>query len=249
MKPVFSLSPFAVALLFLTASCASSSETGLYDVNDAKAADDGISVNTDKNDASVVRIICKAEDGKRFCRDEKGVPVTGMMNVWADGRLVAEVTLADGQREGPTRYYGKEGRLSYAIPYNAGLQDGVEVAFAPNGSVRWLTPYKQGKKDGYVLGFYDNGAFSSILYYSNDLEDGVYKKYYENGRVAIEHPYDAGKLINYWIEYYPNGQFKKTTPYKDGRADGVEIFYDEDGSIYQKRRFYSEDPYRADYVD
>lgn len=95
---------------------------------DAKATDDGILVNTDKNDASVVRIICKTEDGKRFCRDEEGVPVTGMMNVWADGRLVAEVTLVDGLREEPTRYCSKEGLLSYNIR--------VEVAFAPNGGVR-----------------------------------------------------------------------------------------------------------------
>lgn len=127
-KPVFSLPLLVGAFLFLIASCASSP---VYDANDTKATDDGISAYTDKSDVSAVRIVCKKEDEKRFCRDGKGVPATGMMSVWAYGRLVAEVTLVDGQREGPTRYYGKEEQLSYVIPNKAGLRDGVEVALLP----------------------------------------------------------------------------------------------------------------------
>jgi hypothetical protein len=99
----------------------------------------------------------------------------------ADGKLFAEIIKKDGKKNGLTKnFYG-------------------------NSKVSVQTNYKDDKKEGESIWYYTDGKVCQRTIYKNDVKDGIDRHYYKNGKPAAEIPYKNGEVEPGLREYSNEG--------------------------------------------
>lgn len=113
---------------------------------------------------------CSEVEGKLFCLDEKGKPLTGK---WEK--------------------YDLHGNRTSIENFKNGYFDGLCSYFA-DGRIAERQYYKQGVRNGQYKKFYLNRTFQITAEYSNGLLDGKIDLMYPNGKLHGRMTYKAGKL-------------------------------------------------------
>jgi hypothetical protein len=98
------------------------------------------------------------------------------------GVLIAEVSLKNGVRNGPTTNYYE------------------------NGKVHSVVNYVEGRQEGETIWYYENGKPYQVTPFINGEEQGIQKKYYESGRLLAEVPYIRGHQQPGMKEYTETGE-------------------------------------------
>ena len=137
-----------------------------------------------------------------------GTPAQRLVKRNAEGVIIEEGMLYDGQKVGAWIEYGPEGKFPAK-----------------------LTTYANGNYNGTYLEFNTRGHITLRATYENNQLDGPWASY-SFGRVEKQTNYKDGELDGPYLEYNKKtGNLQKEVNYKDGKQDGVYRFYDEEGNV------------------
>jgi antitoxin component YwqK of YwqJK toxin-antitoxin module len=119
----------------------------------------------------------------------------GMARIfYENGKIQEESFYKDNQKSGPSRWYGKTGRM--IALYN----------------------YVNGQFEGLQRTFYENDTTQAISNFSGNLLNGDFKEFYRNGVLKVSGKYLKGLKEGDWIEYDEAGKRVKMTRYKNGEV-------------------------------
>ncbi len=124
----------------------------------------------------------------------------------ADGTLVEEGFLYNGQKNGTWSTYHEDGER-----------------------VKLFTSYINGTLSGPSLEMSRRGQIDSKKSYGNNTLHGL-SSTYKFGRAVTEIPYTLGKIDGKYREYQ-DGNLHKEIDYADGKKNGKMLYYDADGKI------------------
>lgn len=125
---------------------------------------------------------CKHEaDGRVFCLDEKGKPLTGKKTRGTDGRYISIESYAKGYRDGLTTFFDEDGKQHERVYFKQGLKNGMDKIYYATGGVKINAQYKNGVLHGQVEAYNDRGKLLGRMRYKNGmLERGFCKN--EDGK-------------------------------------------------------------------
>lgn len=137
-----------------------------------------------------------------------GSPAQRLVKRNAEGDIIEEGMLYDGQKVGAWIEYGPKGQFPAK-----------------------LTTYANGKYNGTYLEFNTRGHITLRATYKNNQLDGPWGAY-SFGRVEKEATYKNGALDGTYLEYNKKtGNLQKEVNYKEGKQHGAYRFYDEEGKV------------------
>ena len=178
-----------------------------------------------------------------------------------EGLLLQEINFfKEDKREGPYKYYFKNGQLSQKGNYKEGFQDGLWVDYHENGNLNCEGSYKPngernwnpniGIKHGLWKWYYENGQLESEGEYKNGLKDGNWEFYWDNGKIQSEGSFKNDLREGNWKMYFENGQFHKQGEYEHYKDDSFEHsivlkhrkvgywkIYQENGSLHEQGEY------------
>lgn len=138
----------------------------------------------------------------------EGTPAQRLVRKNAEGTILEEGMLYNGQKVGAWIEYGTDG----SFPSK-------------------LTTFADGKYNGTYLEFNTRGHITLRATYSNNQLDGPWAAY-SFGRVEKQAQYKDGELDGQYLEYNKKtGNLQKEVNYKDGKQHGAYRFYDEEGNV------------------
>ncbi|HBG69393.1 MAG: hypothetical protein A2W93_15545 [Bacteroidetes bacterium GWF2_43_63] len=181
---------------------------------------------------------------------------------YPDGTLKSEVTMKNGQKNGPSSYYYPNGNIELRMNYADDQLEGQYEKFTIKGTRTELTMYVAGKKNGESKIFGEDGKLQLLAMFVNDTIHGTYKEFYPNGQVKVSGTYNHGFYDGKWeyfdfsginvgyaefkngtgkqfALYYGSKRIKTEVSYVNNQKDGEEIWYDADGKI-EKKTIYSD---------
>ena len=130
--------------------------------------------------------------------------------------MVKETTYyEDGEKEGTSFYYLKNGALFDSTTYVAGNIHGLHHQFYKGRTSKW-EPYKHGKRHGETLSYHDNGTMHRQEFYVEGMRDSTWKEWHENGQIALTSQYTNGLRQGVWTTYSEEGKVIDKDEYKDG---------------------------------
>lgn len=140
--------------------------------------------------------------------DIEGTPAQRLVKRNAEGTIIEEGMLYNGQKVGAWIEYDPEG----SFPAK-------------------LTTYAGGQYNGTYLEFNTRGHITLRATYKNNKLDGPWAAY-SFGRIEKQATYKNGALDGTYLEYdKKTGNLQKEVNYKDGVQHGVYRFYDEEGNV------------------
>lgn len=127
------------------------------------------------------------------CTDLNGNPITGILKMHDDGKVKAEMSFKNGQLDGVSKFYNKNGNIQSEETYIHGER--IEVKeYYENNQISTEMLFKDGKIEGLVKYYYESGALRCTMHYKNGELEGTSKCYYENGNLESEEFYKNGEL-------------------------------------------------------
>ena len=129
-----------------------------------------------------------------------------------------------GEREGLTREFHRNGQPSYESTYRTGKVDGLEEGFYQDGSSEYTTTLVQGVKQGLFASYYAGKVPERKGTYDHDEMDGIYQEFHENGQLSVEGRYAHGKHAG-WLSVEKSFD-------EAGKLHGIYRDYDETGHLY-----------------
>lgn len=194
-------------------------------------------------------------DGKYLTVSNLGVPVsqgyfsedllTGKKTLFRkNGNIEGEENFLRGKKNGVSKYYYSNNKLSFQAEYKDDELNGKYVLNYPSEQLNCTGSYKMNEYDGESQCYYSDGTLKTIANYKNGKFHGTYKKFNELGEISEEGNYVDNelegtytiyhskgkiksvntvkdKLPNSFISYYINGQIEKVNTYKDGKLESI----------------------------
>lgn len=179
----------------------------------------------------------------------------GIRTTYRKDEIIRE-TFKNDIKDGPTKYFYKNGELKKEVFFVNGLEEGMAREYAEDGRAITLITYKNGfitdiqkinrfigssKKHGPWKYWYDNGVVRLEGSYKRGLEHGYFKEYDREGNLLTATKYENGQKVEDAREvaklevrkdYYPDGTPKIVATYnKEGEPEGIRREYAEDGTI------------------
>lgn len=130
-----------------------------------------------------VNCVVRRLDKVTYCTDKNtGLPVTGEM------------------------YKYREGRKIQFYPMENGVLEGTAVKYYLSGGVQSEKNYKQGQLDGVVKNYYSHGVLSSEETYVSGKKEGISRTYDDKGNLLGQAIYIEGQLNGEMRLYDRSGQ-------------------------------------------
>lgn len=121
------------------------------------------------------------------------------------GRVIARVPYVGGKKEGIAyKYYSYDGTLKSEISYKNDYRDGITKEYYENGKLSQISHYRQGELHGRFELFFPNGNKNVEDYYEYGLQTGPAYKYSEKGHLVLLEHYFKGKRHGVTRVYQPN---------------------------------------------
>jgi len=147
----------------------------------------------------------------------------------AEGFVKDEITYLGGKKNGVSKKYDIEGRLSIVSYYKSDVKDSIETTYYPNGNVHTEIPFVNGLEEG--TGYeYDSIDGRIITIYK-------FKAGYLRSKQKINRNDNAGRKQGKWLVFYDNGILRTEGYYKNGKRNGVFKEYDKNGSLKEINKF------------
>ena len=127
--------------------------------------------------------ICKKQNGKTFCTDKKGKPLTGDMVKYKEGIVVRRYPMKNGYLDGVGIVYYDSGRVKKTLEYKEGVLNGSVNSYERNGKITESVPYVDGKKEGVAT--YKMQGMNLKMIYIDDEMNGDYQIWNEDSTQKI----------------------------------------------------------------
>lgn len=102
----------------------------------------------------------------------------------ANGKIMSEVTMKNGKRNGVAKTYDKNGALLLELPYMNDLREGTSKKYYSGGvALAQTTEYKNDKMNGLKIRYRGMGTVMSEARYENDLPCAGLKEYLDSTRL------------------------------------------------------------------
>jgi antitoxin component YwqK of YwqJK toxin-antitoxin module len=131
-------------------------------------------------------------------------------------QVLKEQRFRDGMLDGLYRSYYDNGKIQEEAFYLHNQKNGPSKWFSREGRLIAIYNYRDGQFEGYQRNFYENDTTSSLVNYVNNKMEGVYKEYYRNGKLKISGNYISGIKEGPWTEYDETGKVISVIKYKNG---------------------------------
>lgn len=145
---------------------------------------------------------------------------TGIKQYFSGGRLVKEVTLKNGIRNGLMKTFDASGLLYQSFWYENGKREDTAKWYYPDGRVFRRTPFKSDSANGIQSQHYKNGVVRAKLEYKNGIRTPFLEEFESNGMKIIGYPDLIVKITD---EYNQTGKFKINLMLNNTRISA--IFY------------------------
>ena len=163
----------------------------------------------------------------------------------ADQRVVSQIQLNHGIRNGKATWFHSNGQTLYQAEYKDGVLNGLYVEKTAEGKVVRQDAYVDGRKSENVKEHYPSMAVKSEMTFltagqiavSNDdwdsaklatysasgekVKHGSYKLYFDNGQLMSVGSYDRGSLTGSYESWHANGEKAVSGNYVGGSQDGT----------------------------
>lgn len=171
-----------------------------------------------------------------------------MDGVWTivdkDNRVVSQIELRDGKRQGTSTFYTPSGKILTQAHYSDGVLHGRTLENSMDGRSVRDEIYSNGQRTEVETQYYPNKAIKSVSHYLSAVQKviepdnwmtnhmaslkpvgervlhGVTKTHYENGQQSSESNYDHGQLHGNYASWYPNGEKSVAGKYEHGVQHG-----------------------------
>jgi antitoxin component YwqK of YwqJK toxin-antitoxin module len=155
---------------------------------------------------------------------------TGVTQYFSSGRLVKEVTLKNGIRDGLMKTYNASGQLYQTFWYVNGMRQDTAIWYFEDGKIFRKTPFKDDSVNGTQIQYYRSGAVKAKINFVNGIRTPDLEEFESNGKKITNYP---DLVIKTKDEYNQTGTFKiylelnkknvKANYYKGEYIDG--LFY------------------------
>lgn len=136
---------------------------------------------------------------------------------YQNGKKMAEGGYQNEKREKIWYFYREEdGVLLLEEHYKDGKRDGVSKAYYENGKVSELVNWVGGERTGPWEQYYSDGKLRLRSTYLCDEKNGVFKTFYNNGLPMMTGAYASGRMDGEWIYYDEKGKITKKESYSKG---------------------------------
>lgn len=121
------------------------------------------------------------------------------------GHVLSRVPYVGGIRNGLAySYYGDSGNLKSAINYKDDQREGLSREYYENGKLSQVAHYHKGELHGKFELYFPNGQKNIEDYYEHGLQDGAAYKFSEQGRLMLLEHYRNGRRHGVTIAYRDN---------------------------------------------
>ncbi len=191
---------------------------------------------------------------------------SGQMNgTWtivdADQRVVSEIQLATGMRQGMSIWRFPSGVVMYEANYDQGLLDGLMIERDAKGIELQRATFHQGQRSETVRDTYaskklkteyqyltpaqllvspDDFSTAKLAVYEKQgdaIKHGPFSIWFENGQIKAKGTYSNGVLDGNYESWYANGQRESSGNYQQGEQDGEWVWWHENGMRRAVTRF------------
>jgi hypothetical protein len=114
--------------------------------------------------------------------------------------------------DGIIKSYRKNGTLFSEITKKGGKRNGISRNFFDDGKISVEADYKDDKKDGVYKQFYKDGTLMKEIEYKEDQLNGFSKKFRDDGKPAWQAKFSMDSPCDGLVEYYLNGTKKTEYP-------------------------------------
>ena len=104
------------------------------------------------------------------------------------GRVIAEVSLKNGVKHGPTTNYYENGKIHSVVNFVEGKQEGETIWYYENGRPYQVTPFINGEENGTQKKYYQSGKLLAEVPFIHGHQQPGMKEYTEAGNLIMEYP-------------------------------------------------------------
>ncbi len=134
----------------------------------------------------------------------------------ADGDIIAEGGLLNGEKQGTwVTYHKKNGLVESIIPYNNGVPHGAFAKINDKGYITEKGVYKNGEFHGDYRKYIRSKIKEEAVFVNGKL-DGIRKQYFDDGKIMSEGSYKLGVKDGSFKYYTQEGEVKFEQSYKNG---------------------------------
>ena len=164
------------------------------------------------------------EQGKRKLTK---FPFTGY---YPDGMKEFEGDYEGSIQNGMWKYYDRYGGPSVDDPYKDGNLEGTTTTYYRNGQIEKRIDWKGGVESGYFVSFYRNKQMSEQGWYVDGQLDGEWYSYTYEGKVSSHNYYIMGSQSGWQENYDDNGKIDTRSYYENDRLMKT-VLYDTTGVV------------------
>lgn len=145
---------------------------------------------------------------------------SGAAKIYYDNKILG----AEGRyvnrnvKDGLWKYYGSDGRIVIQLTYANGIQEGQEIKFWKNGQKMEEKNWMNGQEDGLWAQWFENGKQKLKTRMIKGKRSGVYYGYYPNGGYYVKGWYKDDLRVKEWTFYDTKGNTTRDTEYTNGVA-------------------------------
>mmetsp|Transcript_9368 Transcript_9368/g.10365 ORF Transcript_9368/g.10365 Transcript_9368/m.10365 type:complete len:217 (-) Transcript_9368:28-678(-) len=132
---------------------------------------------------------------------------------------------AHGIREGPCKYWYRNGLIRTECSYVNGRPEAVYKLLALSGQQKSQSNYVNGKQEGEYKKWHRNGILAEQCHYVNNKQEGEFKSWYDNGRKAIHCYFVDGKKHGEYQNWFTFGPMRERMSFVNGEKKGEHTFY------------------------
>lgn len=174
-----------------------------------------------------------------------------------EGMVRAEVTRIKGKKDGPVKFFSKNGISttgSYlndsrngiwttvdrnrdtlsVVQFDRGRKNGLQAYWAPTGQLLRIERFKEGVPDGELYRFFADGSPRQVTWYERGVPEGPYLEWYKVDSTSValtKGQFHKGERSGTWTWFYGNGRVSKQGRYDQGNATGVWRYWDPSGQM------------------
>ncbi len=183
--------------------------------------------------------------------------------------LYSKELFLNGQHEGLSYYYNKNGNLQFVYPYVNDKRDGSGYEFDKDSTIISIITYRRGylvetvkvnrkdesgQRQGRWIEFYASGEKKTETQYYNDKIHGVQRNFDQSGRLINEQRFVDGnpfspetdtavadiEIAEYRKTFHENGKIRSEGAFLHNLPIGIHKEYDENGNLKLTKEYSSE---------
>jgi antitoxin component YwqK of YwqJK toxin-antitoxin module len=147
-----------------------------------------------------------------------------------DNVIRQKVTIKNGQKNGLTEYYSKDGQLVFAECFVNDVREGPAMAFNPDGEIAAKLHYTKGALEG-PCDFYLHEKIMCHANFAHDKLDGDATVYDTDGNVLAKLHFVDGKKEGLVEAFNKLGHVMASAEYKANKKEGYTKSFNDDDNL------------------